>query len=579
MTRRIPPDISTADFDAVIIGAGINGCGIARDAALRGLRVLVLDKGDIGGGTTAWSTRLIHGGLRYLEHGELGLVRESLRERETLLSRVAPHLVRPLPLLVPTYANRRRGPFTILAGMIAYDLLSPGNSLPPHQMLTPAEALRRAPGLEPEGLKGAALFYDAQAVYAERLALENALDARDRGATVLTHARVVRLIVERGAARGVEFEDLLGGATRTATEGATHVATGGTTNGAAGDVTHGAMRDTTHEATADATHAARARVVLNVAGPWVDEVLAGADGGARLIGGTKGSHLVVPSFHGAPDAALYAEAAADARPFFIIPWDGKYLIGTTDERYAGDLDRVRADEREIEYLLRETNRMIPSARLKRSDILYTYSGVRPLPYVARGDESAVTRRHFICPSRVAGLFSVVGGKLTTYRSLAEEAVNLIFKQLGKTFPPCATATTPLPGAAVADFEAFAAEFRSRSPLPAKSSERLLKVYGVRASEVLRLALEDAGLRETISEETGSIGAEVVFAFRSELAETLVDCLMRRTMLGLNSRTGLDAVEAAARIAQKFLGWDERRAAREVEDYRRYAARFQAVSLF
>jgi glycerol-3-phosphate dehydrogenase len=566
MTRRIPPDISTTDFDAVIIGAGINGCGIARDAALRGLRVLVLDKGDIGGGTSAWSTRLIHGGLRYLEHGELRLVRESLRERETLLRRVAPHLVRPLPLLVPVYANRRRGPLTILAGMIAYDLLSPGSSLPPHRMLTPAEALRRAPGLEPEGLKGAALFYDAQAVYAERLALENALDARDRGATVLTHARVVRLIVERGAARGVEFEDLLGGAA--------HVATGGTTNGATGDVTHGATRDTTHGAAGDETHAARARVVLNVAGPWVDEVLAGADGGVRLIGGTKGSHLVVPPFHGAPDAALYAEAAEDARPFFIIPWDGKYLIGTTDERYAGDLDRVRADEREIEYLLRETNRMIPSARLKRSDILYTYSGVRPLPFVARGEESSVTRRHFIRPSRVGGLFSVVGGKLTTYRSLAEEAVNLIFKQLGKTSPPCATAATPLPGAAVADFDAFAAEFKSRSPLPAKSSERLLKVYGARASEVLRLALEDAGLRETVSEETGSVGAEVVFAFRSEMAETLVDCLMRRTMTGLNSRTGLDAVEPAAHIARKFLGWDDQRAAREVEDYKRYVARFQ-----
>jgi glycerol-3-phosphate dehydrogenase len=561
--RPILSDFSSADFDAVIIGAGINGCGIARDAALRGLRVLLLDKGDIGGGTTAWSTRLIHGGLRYLEHGELGLVRESLRERETLLRRVAPHLVRPLPLLIPVYANRRRGPLTILAGMIAYDLLSPVSSLPPHRMLTPAEALRRAPGLEPEGLKGAALFYDAQAVYAERLALENALDARARGATVLTHARVVRLIVERGAARGVEFEDLLGGAAR--------VATGGTTNGAAGD--------TTHEATGDATHAARARVVLNVAGPWVDEVLAGADGGVRLIGGTKGSHLVVPPFHGAPDAALYAEAAEDARPFFIIPWDGKYLIGTTDERYVGDLDRVRAGEREIEYLLRETNRTIPSARLKRSDILYTYSGVRPLPYVARGEEASVTRRHFIRPSRLGGLFSVVGGKLTTYRSLAEAAVDLIFKQLGKTSPPCATAATPLPGAAVADFDAFAAGFRSRSPLPAKSSERLLKVYGARASEVLRLALEDAGLRETISEETGSIGAEVVFAFRSEMAETLVDCLMRRTMLGLNSRTGLDAVELAARIARKFLGWDEQRAAREVEDYKRYVARFQAVSLF
>jgi glycerol-3-phosphate dehydrogenase len=419
--------------------------------------------------------------------------------------------------------------------MIAYDLLSPGKSLPPHQMLTPTEALRRAPGLEREGLKGAALFFDAQAEYAERLALENALDARAHGATVLTYARVERLTVEGGAVRGVEFLDLLGGA----------------------------------------TYAARARVVLNVAGPWVDEVLEGADAGVeRLIGGTKGSHLVVRPFPGAPDAALYVEALEDGRPFFIIPWDGKYLVGTTDERYAGDLERVRAGVREIEYLLREANRAIPSAGLTRADVLYTYSGVRPLPFVAAGDEAAVTRRHFVRPSRVRGLFSVVGGKLTTYRSLAEGVVNLVFKQLGRTPAPSTTAATPLPGAAAADFAVFCEAFKSQSPLPPECNERLLKVYGARAAEVLRLALGDAELREPFSDETGSIGAEVVFAFRSEMAETLVDCLMRRTMTGLNSQTGLDAVEAAARVARKFLGWDGARAAREVEGYRRYVERFQ-----
>jgi len=550
MTRRIPADIANTPFDLIIIGAGINGCGIARDAAMRGLRVLLLDKTDVGGGTTAWSTRLIHGGLRYLEHGELGLVRESLRERETLL-RVAPHLVRPLPLLVPVYANRRRGPLTIRAGMIAYDLLSPGKSLPRHRMLSPAEAIKRAPGLETGGLKGAALYFDAQVEFAERLALENALSAREQGATVLTHARVTRLLIENGDVRGVEFEDLLGGE----------------------------------------THAARAPVVLNVAGPWVDEALEGFEGaggklngvgdeskgtGEKLIGGTKGSHIVVRAFPGAPTVALYSEAVEDGRPFFIVPWDEKFLIGTTDERYEGDLDRVSADEREIEYLLREANRVVPSARLTRGDVLYAYSGVRPLPFVGGRDVSAVTRRHFIRVSHAGGLFSIVGGKLTTYRSLAEEAVDLIFKTLGRTPPPCATARTPLPGAAVLDFAAFGESFKATSQLPPKSAARLLKVYGARASEVLRLASTDEELRNVISEETGSIAAEVVFAFREESAETLVDCLMRRTMTGLDSRLGLDALDGAARVAQKFLGWDEARAAREVENYRRYVERFRPV---
>src|SRR5215213_8273784 len=234
--RTVAQDIPGRSFDAVIIGAGVNGCGVARDAAMRGLRVLLLDKGDIAAGATAASTRLIHGGLRYLEHGEVGLVRESLRERETLLRKVAPHLVRPLPMLVPVYAGRRRGRLTIRAGMLAYDLLSSSRSLPRHRMLDAAEALKHAPGLEPEGLRGAALLYDTQVEYAERLAVENALDARARGATVLTYARVERLLDEAGAACGVVFKDLLGGA----------------------------------------THEARAGVVLNAAGPWVDEVLGGS---------------------------------------------------------------------------------------------------------------------------------------------------------------------------------------------------------------------------------------------------------------------------------------------------------------
>jgi glycerol-3-phosphate dehydrogenase len=535
MRERVLQNISGAPFDVVVVGAGVNGCGVARDAAMRGLKVLLVDKGDIAAGTTAASTRLIHGGLRYLEHGEVGLVRESLRERETLLRRVAPHLVRPLPMLVPLYAGRRRGPLTVRAGMLAYDLLSSSKSLPRHRMLTAAEALRHAPGLEQAGLRGAALFYDAQVEYAERLAVENALDARARGAAVVTYARVERLLVEGGAARGVVFKDLLGGA----------------------------------------THEARAGLVLNTAGPWVDEVLGGSHAeGERLLGGTKGSHVVVRAFEGAPRAAVYAEAAEDGRPFFVVPWDDKLLIGTTDERYAGDLDRVEADAREVEYLLRETNRVLPAARLTRADVLYTYSGVRPLPRVAEGQAGAVTRRHFIKPSRVRGLFSVVGGKLTTYRSLAAEAVDLIFRTLGRTPPPCRTDVVPLPGAAVEEFEAFRRDFDARGTLAPQSAARLLKVYGVRAAEVLRLAQTEPELSEVISEETGSVGAEVVYAFREEMAETLADCLMRRTMVGLNGRLGLDASERAARLAQKFLGWDAGRASGEVEAYRSYVGRFK-----
>lgn len=543
MTGRIPPSIAQTTFDAIIIGAGINGAGIARDAAMRGLKVLLLDRSDLASGTTSWSTRLIHGGLRYLEHVELGLVRESLRERERLFT-LAPHLIKPLPLLIPIYERARRGPLSIRAGMLAYDLLSFDKSLNRHRMLSRAETLRRVPGLEGEGLRGAALYYDAQVEYAERLVLENVLSAREHAACVITHARVERLMLEGRAVRGVEFRDALAGG----------------------------------------SHRAHAPVVINVAGPWVDEILAGLNvSSPRLIGGTKGSHLVVEPFPGAPLEALYAEADADGRPFFIIPWNNLYLIGTTDVRYEGELNRVEAGEPEIEYLLRETNRLIPRARLTRASVSYTYSGIRPLAYSDDRAEKSITRRHFIHDHapQLEGFLSVVGGKLTTYRNLSEQAVNLLFGKLGRPVPLCQTARAPLPGAVCKDandLQTFSRRFSERSRLPAPTNERLLRIYGTRASLVLDLVEANVELSEVFDAESGAVGAEVVLAFRDEMASTLADCLLRRTMVGLNRKAGVGSDVAAARVAQEHLGWSEARAAREVAAYREYLTRFHPLSL-
>jgi glycerol-3-phosphate dehydrogenase len=536
MARPISSDIANTPFDAIIIGAGINGAGIARDAAMRGLKVLLLDKGDLACGTTGWSTRLIHGGLRYLEHGEVRLVRESLQEREKLL-RIAPHLVKPLPMLIPVYEQARRGMWTIRAGMIVYDILSFDKSLEHHHMLSRRATLKRAPGLNHEGLLGAALYYDAQVEYAERLVLENALSAQAHGASLLTYARVDRIIQENGQARGVEFTDLLDGG----------------------------------------THVARALLTVNVAGPWVDQVraLAGRAVKNRMIGGTKGSHLIVEPFDGAPSDALYVEAAQDRRPFFIIPWNDKYLIGTTDSRYEGDLDRVEADEKEIDYLIRETNRVIPSANLTLETVVFTYSGIRPLAYRAELDEESITRRHFVHDHQpeLDGLVSIVGGKLTTYRNLSEQAVDMLLKKLDRKSPACMTARSALPGAAIDDWRAFSERFLADSFLQPSVSARLLRVYGTRATQVLELAAEDPRLAEPFDVETGAIGAEVLMSFRREMAETLADCLLRRTMVGMNAAVGMGADEAAARIARSFLGWSESRAAREVAAYRQYIERF------
>jgi len=562
MEPRVPQDIERQVFDVIVIGAGINGAGIARDAAMRGLRVLLLDKGDISSGTTQWATRLIHGGLRYLEHYEFALVRESLRDREALLH-IAPHLVRPLGFLVPIYKGNSHGPLLVRMGMNLYDTLSYDKSMDRHKMLGRKQVEDREPGLNPDGLKAAAFYYDAQVEYAERVAVENAISARDHGATVVTYANVENLLIEGGNVKGVEFTDVFTG------EG----------------------------------HTARAPVTVNVAGPWVDEVLAdlqqpGTDKNVgRFMGGTKGSHLIVDPFPGAPEGeALYVEARKDGRPYFIVPWNGRYLIGTTDLRYEEDLDYVKASEEEIQYLLDETNYVIPEAHLTRDDVLFTYAGVRPLPSNPEGETGGVTRSHVVFDHakgssaaggkvksqsaelpQVGGLLSIIGGKLTTYLNLSRQTTDAVFEKLNRKAPKSTSRKEPLPGSETSDFEAFAAGFRAASALPEVLRERLLKLYGVRAAEVLKMGEDDPGLLTPLSPiesvETALVGAEVIWAFREEMAQTLSDVLLRRTMSGYGPRVALDVVEPAAEVAVKHLGWDEERAGREVREYREWIERY------
>jgi glycerol-3-phosphate dehydrogenase len=541
----VTPENGSTRFDLIIIGAGINGAGIARDASLRGLRVLVLDKGDVGSGTTSWSTRLIHGGLRYLEHHEIGLVRESLRERERLL-RIAPHLVRPLPLLLPIYRGDQRGRLLIRAGMLAYDVLSLDKSLPGHRMLDRTASLGRAPGLAESGLLGAALFHDAQVEYPERLALENVLDARAHGAEIRTYHQVDQVLCADGRVLGVTGTDLL---------------TGGPFRYAA-------------------------PVVINVAGPWVDEVLARSnlEQRSRLIGGSKGSHIIVDPFPGAPRDALYAEARQDGRPFFIIPWNDLYLVGTTDTRYDGDLENVMAEEWEIDLLISETNRIIPTANLTRESVRYTYAGVRPLPHAPGVSEGTITRRHIMqdheleASGGARGLISIVGGKLTTYRELAQQCVDLVLGKLGRTAIRSRTAEMSLPGGRTdLAWGEFAASFARESGLPRRTVEHLLRVYGARAPEVLATATTP-DLREVFDPLTGAIATEVLWAFREEGARTLADVIARRTMTGLGPDAGIGADVAAAKIARDTLGWDAGKVDMEVDAYRRWVSHYRPRAL-
>ncbi len=542
MPRTHTLDETSTPFDLIVIGGGCNGAGIAWDGALRGLRVLLLEKEDFGWATSAWNSRLIHGGLKYLEKYDVRLVRESLREREWLL-KAAPHLVRPRQFVLPFYERNAHSATALRAGMLAYDALSPDKSTPRHRIHRRGQVLDIIPGLDTEGLKGAATYYDGQADYAERISLEAAVAARQAGAVVLNHARVDRLLIDAEQVSGVEFTDTVTGRSLTA----------------------------------------RAGIVVNAAGPWVDEVLSGGgpQGADPLMGGTKGTHLIVDAFPGAPvDSAMYYEAITDARPMMVIPWLGRYIIGATDERFVGDLDTASADDGEIEYILRETNLVLPGAGLTREHILWSYTGVRPLPHHPEGPTSDITRRHVlhhhsrVAAHRVQGLYSVIGGKLTTFRALAQDVIDQVVRDLGAKHRTCTTRGSRLPGGRTVRYDAFAEEFARGARVSAATARRLLGLYGTRAVEVDALVASNPALGQEIPEADGAIEAEVVFAVQQEMAVTLTDLVARRLMTGLGADLGLASLSGIADAAARHLGWDSERVEDEKQRYRRYIAKFE-----
>ena len=543
-------DLVRQRFDVIVIGAGINGAGTARDAAMRGLKTLLIDKGDFGG-AVGWSSRLIHGGLRYLEYLEFNLVRESLRERERLLSN-SPHLVRPLQMTIPIYQGSQRGPQIVRLGMMLYDVLSFDKTLPAHRMLGKAPFAQLFRGVNSDRLTGAAQYFDAQSEYAEQLCLENVLGAQAAGATVLNYASVTRLMQpdEGGAVTQITLEDKLSGETV--------------------DLDTGMA------------------VLINTAGPWVDQVCERGWQGDHpaplsprpLMGGTKGSHILVDPFPGAPtDTALYVEAETDGRPYFIIPFLGKYLIGTTDLRYTANLNEIKASDEEIDYLLSETNRVLPQAQLRREHVQFTYSGVRPLPYVdtsGKKKNSSITRSHIVHDhsSRENGgirnFVSLVGGKLTTYRQVGEELTDLAYRKLGRQVLNCQTRSHPLPGGKNYSSQALVdAVNQYRDVLSTDVIEHLFSLYGMRMWDVLSLVKRSPDLAEPIQARLPDIRAQVVYAVETEMAKTLVDIGFRRLLLAHRDNYGRDALPGIVETLQQHCDWSRQVCERQLEDYCNY----------
>lgn len=514
------------DWDVVVIGGGVNGLAVAWDLALGGASVLVVDKGDWGSGTSAWSSRMVHGGLKYLEKYDVRLVRESLREREWLLQS-APHLVKPLPFLLPFYRGGAHSKTALRAGMIAYDVLSFDKSVPRHSVLSRDEVIAELPAIRREGLQGAARYYDAQVEYSERLCVELLLGAEAAGAVAINHARVERLLMEGSRVVGVVVVDEIAGE----------------------------------------QHEVSARAVVNVTGPWLDDVFLGTKAGERQwIGGTKGTHLVVPRFPGAPDEAMYYESD-DGRPMMVLPWLGRIMIGSTDVRFSGDLDTVSADEDELDYILYETRKVFPDCGLTRESIEFWYTGVRPLPYVDAEKTADISRRHEVVDHgpQADGLISVVGGKLTTFRAVAKHVRAALSGRLplGKA----AMTAVAFPGAGpVPDL----------SDIPEEFAQRWRLLYGSRAGGIAEIYRAGDSARRLVDPDLCVCVAEILFVMRTEEAVRLNDVVFRRVMTGWQPDQGASSVEAIADVMAAEAGWDEERRSWELADYRHYLRRFQVM---
>jgi glycerol-3-phosphate dehydrogenase len=488
-------------FDVLVIGGGITGCGVARDAAMRGLTVALFERDDFASGTSGRSSRLVHGGIRYLEQGRLHLVHESIRERQTLL-RIAPHLVQPLAFTWPIYRDARIGKLKLSAGLLAYDLMAIGRSRR-HHTLSAAETIAREPALSRAGLTGGAVYYDARTDDA-RLTLANALAARDGAATVSNHTRVEKLLIENGKAVGAIVSGILSGE----------------------------------------SYEVRARIIVNATGVWEREF--GTEPGARAHRGSKGVHISVPRERIGNRDALTLISPIDGRVMFCLPAGSQAIVGTTDTWTDDSPETVHASTDDVDYLIGSANAYFPDARLTQDDVVSAWAGIRPLANAAAASPGAVSREHSIVRDS-AGVVTVSGGKLTTYRSMAAEVVDLVQRALGRKREPSATDSVELPG-----------------------SDRAKKIAGLQAT--------DESLARMLAPSLPYTGAELVYAVEWEMAQTLSDLLIRRTHLAFETRDhGLGVAAKAAEIVAPLLSWTEETKAARIREYTEDVARLFAVS--
>jgi glycerol-3-phosphate dehydrogenase len=517
--------MADTEFDVLVIGGGIVGAGAALDAVSRGLSVALVEARDWASGTSSRSSKLIHGGLRYLEQRDFRLVREALRERGLLLTSLAPHLVRPVPFLFPI---RRRvwERFYIGAGVGLYDSMGGGRSLPRHRRLSRRAALREAPALRPDALVGAIQYYDAQTDDA-RFTMTVARTAAQYGACVATRTEVTRFLREGERVTGALVRDL-----RT-----------------------------------DREIAVRAQRVINATGVWTDGTreMAGIRGTFN-VRASKGVHLVVPRDRIRLDTGLIIRTEKSV--LFVIPWGRHWIVGTTDTAYDADAQTPVAERADEDYLLERVNAVLRTP-LTYEDIEGVYAGLRPLLSGQADDTAKLSREHTVAEP-APGLVVVAGGKYTTYRVMAQDAVDVAVREMNVSVPESATARLPLLGAA--GFEVLWNERRrlaAGSGLHIARIEHLLKRYGSCTGELLELVATDPRLGEPIPGAQDYLKVEAVYAASHEGALSLEDVLSRRMRISIEEwDNGAAAAHHVAELIAPILGWDAGDVARETEAYLR-----------
>ncbi len=505
------PTLEAQHFHVVVIGGGITGVAVARQCARAGKCTLLIEQNDFASGVTSRSTRIIHGGLRYLEHGEVGLVRESLSERQRLL-RERSHLVHPMQFLVLLNEDSARSALMVRAGLWLYRRMAGRPSQNPLQ-----KELQQFERMLDSGHRWSVFSYeDAQCEFPERLVAEWLREAMDAGAVVRNHCEALAVDVTHGRCAGVLLRDRL----------------------------------TAKEYRIDASW------IFNCSGPWADRICQRSSirTAKPMLGGVRGSHIVLPRFPGCPSAALYTEAA-DSRPVFIVPWDDQILVGTTEVEDSGDPGKATPSNDEIAYLLRSVAELFPKAKISEQNIKYAFAGIRPLPYSPRRRPSSITRRHILHDHAEDGasrMISVIGGKLTTAAALARECARKIGLAVAE---PNAVAIASGP-ALDPLLDDSVLEIARVGSVREETARGILEWHGKRAADIARMALVSAELRAPICPHTSHVIAEAVEAYRNECAVTLADVLLRRVPIALGPCWSESCSREAALRIGTVMGWNE-----------------------